>query len=99
MKAAQTTEARVGDWITPDEWTHGESLCQGDEFAPLRLPAGGTDLRGRPFYMLAVSVKVTGAPHYNGRGGKEWRSRARVTFLGDGQPDVVTGAWLMHDMV
>lgn len=97
MKAGLTTAAQTGDWLVPDEWGHGEWLRQGDEFAPFRLPAGGTDLHGRPIYMLAVSVKVTGAPHYNGHGGKEWRSRARLTFLGDGQPDVVTGAWLMHD--
>jgi hypothetical protein len=98
MKATSTVEAKAGDYITPDEWTHGELLCPGDDFAPLRLPAGGVDVRGRPFYMLATRVQVTGSPHYNGPGGREWRSRARVTFIGDGEPDVVTGAWLMHDL-
>ncbi len=82
--------AVIGDFLKPDNWRYGEILqASGDDFSALRLPT----CSGGPIRSLAVSVKVTGRLVHWQSFGNNW-VRAKITFLGDGEPNTTCGARL-----
>lgn len=80
----------IGDFVRPDNWRCGETLqASADNFSALRLPT----CNGGPIKSLAVAVQVTGRMIHRETFGNSW-VRVRVVFLGDGEPNTVTGGRL-----
>lgn len=82
-------EPKVGKRIFPDGWNgwYGE-LIPGDSFSPLRI---STNSDG-PIKSLAVRIEVTGrtlTTKYSCR-----VVRVKVIFVGDCEPDTVSGGWM-----
>lgn len=78
---------RAGLCVRPDGWQFGEQLIEGDSFSTLRLRTGQ-----RVIESLAVEIAVTGRTLQR-RYGMCW-VRVRITFVGDGEPDVISGGWM-----
>ena len=89
MREKYYIEPMPGDYVTPDGWNIGSNLMAGDgpegswPGCGFRLPSSGG--------LLAVNVKVTGNPY---RDWEQWKSRCQITFVGDGEPDKVTGGYM-----
>lgn len=83
---------RAGRFVVPDRWIIGGKLREaGDGFSTYRLPTHN----GGPIESLACEVRITGRKiHYTDIGR---RIRCRITFPGDGEPDVTTGGWMFLD--
>ena len=85
-------EVKVGTYVVPDGWRGmGEKLESGlDGFCDYYLPTHS----GGPIKQVAVNVKVTGKlPR---RRQDDFWARVQVTFVGDGEPNVVTGGWILY---
>jgi len=89
---------QVGDYVTPDGWKFGEHLTASDNYSDssfpgcqFRLPASG--------YSLAVNVTITGRNHFvcSYGTGPMYRSRAKIEFVGDGEPSTFTHGWVYHN--
>lgn len=85
-------EVKVGSCIRPDGWRFGERLTVSDwNKAQFRLPTGSSG----PIKSLAVNVTITGRT-WQRREGDLW-VRVRVEFVGDGEPSVFVGGWMLRD--
>ena len=84
------TEVKVGTYVEPENWTCGDLLEEGlPGFCDFYLPTHC----GGPIKHVAVNVVITGhMPHR--RLGTFYR-RVRITFVGDGEPNTVTGGWIL----
>ena len=79
----------VGTYVEPDGWSIGECLKVGlDGFCDFYLPTGYTF----GVTQVAVNIKITGRTPIR-RLGSYYR-RVQITFLGDGEPNTVTGGWI-----
>lgn len=92
---------RVGSFVEPDLWRMGEPLVVSDwDQAPFRIP---TSMRAEGAFLptpsgfveVAVNVEVTGRTVRRRPNRYGLWVRARITFIGDGEPDQVTGGWLL----
>ena len=90
----QVTPA-VGKRVIPDGWgnpgnTSGSLLIPCDDWdkADFRLPTGYHEFH----YDLAVNVEVTGRT-VQSKGGC-YVIRVKVTFVGDCEPDTISGGWM-----
>jgi hypothetical protein len=79
---------QVDRYVKPDGWTFGSRLADGGSFSPFRLPTNS----GGPIKSLAVNVETTGRTLQRVQG--ERMVRVRITFIGDGEPDTVSGGWM-----
>ena len=85
-------EVKLGSCIRPDGWRFGERLTASDwNMAQFRLPTGSAG----PIKSLAVNVTITGRT-WQRREGDLW-VRVRVEFVGDGEPSVFVGGWMLRD--
>ena len=81
----------VGNSVQPDGWECGwEKLEESDGYSDgsfpgcqFRLPAGCDNTA-----KLAVNIKVTGKPRWNGI---SYTSRCKIEFVGDGEPSTFSG--------
>jgi hypothetical protein len=88
-------EAKVGSCIRPDEWSFGSRLVPSAwDRAQFRLPRPNA-FPGDPIQSLAVNVVVTGRT-WQRREGDYW-VRVRIEFVGDGEPSVFVGGWMLRD--
>jgi hypothetical protein len=79
---------KVGTYVRPDGWGLGNCLTAGLEgFCDFYLPTNS----GGPIKEVAVNVEVTGRTMQR-REGSYW-VRVKITFVGDGEPDVVVRGW------
>ena len=78
---------KVGDNIQPDLWKLWESLESSDGFSDESFPGCQFRLACKD-YKLAVNIKVTGKPRFNG---VTYQSRCQIEFVGDGEPSVFSG--------
>lgn len=78
-------------FVLPDQWSIGARLVECDwEAAPFRLPSVLHD------QAPAVKVEVTGRSlRWDNPFTMTPAVRVRVTFVGDGEPDEVSGGWMM----
>jgi hypothetical protein len=87
---------KVGDGIKADEWFCYETLEKSDGWQDSGFP--GCEFRvllpRHNDIKLAVNVKVTGKPRWNG---VRWESRCRIEFVGDCEPSTFSGGLLYHD--
>ncbi len=84
----------TGAYVKPDGWTMGNTLSPGDDFSPYRLLVNSNG----PIKSLAVRVDITGhRMRHTAAVGLAYR--CRITFVGDGEPDVVTGGWISSNAV
>ena len=83
MCEAPTRTPRVGDYIEPDGWGHGDFLMTGYEEADcdwrcdFRLPCGGIGRGRKPRYLWGVNVTVTGRIVQ-----RDGSYRCRIEFVG-----------------
>lgn len=78
----------VGTYVEPEQWGIGNKLNAGLEgFCDYYLPTNS----GGPIKEVAVNVEITGRTRIRRSGG--YYVRVKITFLGDGEPDVITGGW------
>ena len=85
----------IGEMIKADLWPFPEKLLEDDGFKDDGFP--GCQFRYKNFcsgWLIAVNVKVTGKPHYNGL--DRYKSRCKIEFVGDCQPSTFTGGWIFH---
>ena len=80
----------VGNSVQPDGWIWWEKLEESDGFSDssfpgcqFRLPSGCDNT-----VKLAVNIKVTGKPRWNGF---SYTSRCIIEFVGDGGPSTFSG--------
>ena len=79
----------VGTHVEPEQWGVGNVLKPGlENFCDYYLPTNS----GGPIKEVAVNVEITGRTRIRRCGG--WYVRVKVTFVGDCEPDVVTGGWV-----
>ena len=79
----------VGTYVEPEKWGIGNLLKPGlAGFCDYYLPTNSGGL----IKELAVNVTITGRKRVH-RQGSYW-GRVKVTFVGDGEPDVTTGGWV-----
>jgi hypothetical protein len=95
MKDKFYIEPMPGDYVTPDGWGFGEKLREDDGAkdssfpgCQFRIPSRGGE--------LAVNIKVTGNPVYDGG---RWKSRCRIEWVGDGEPSTFSGGAIWTDCV
>ena len=86
--------AVVGDSIKGDEWQFGELLTESDGFSDSSFPGCQfrVELWGKDVN-LAVNVKTTGRPKWNGL---RYQSRCKIEAVGDGKPSNFFGGTLYH---
>ena len=88
-------EAKVGSCIRPDGWRFGSRLVPSDwdraQFRLLRPNAFPSD----PIQSLAVNIVITGRT-WQRRQGDYW-VRLRIEFVGDGEPSVFVGGWMLKE--
>ena len=86
--------AQKGEYLELDDWSLGNILHKDfTGFAPFRIWSPRTQ------YYLAVNVQVTGKPRFAGSVADSplYKSRCKVIFKGDGEPDTVTRGWIYHE--
>ena len=82
---------QVGRIVRPDGWTMYGRLIAGDSFSALRLT---TNSYG-PVKDLAVKIEVTGRTLQRDPRDRSMRVvRVKVIFVGDCEPDIVSGGWM-----
>jgi hypothetical protein len=81
-------QPQVGLYVKPDGWAYGGRLIEGDSFSELRL----TTNSGGPITDLAVRIEVTGRTLQRKQGVRS--VRVRIVFIGDGEPDTITGGYM-----
>ena len=88
--------AQVGDRIKGDEWSWFETLEEDDGFKDSSFP--GCQFRVPipvdETIKLAVNIKVTGGPRWNG---VTYQSRCKIECVGDGEPSTFFGGVLYTD--
>jgi hypothetical protein len=81
---------KVGTFVLPGSWSFGEKLTASDwDKAKFRLG------RRDGVQSVAVNVVLTGGTLQR-RSGNLW-IRAKITFVGDGEPDQVVGGWVLAE--
>jgi hypothetical protein len=90
----EKVNAIVGDSIKGDQWSFAELLHADDGFkdsgfpgCQFRVHLYGKDIK------LAVNVKTTGKPKWNGL---HYQSRCKIEFVGDYEPSTFTGGTIYH---
>ena len=79
----------VGTYVEPELWGIGNKLEPGlAGFCDYYLPTNS----GGPIKEIAVNIEITGRTRIRRSGG--WYVRAKVTFVGDGEPSTHTGGWV-----
>ena len=82
------TQIQVGQYVWPDGWKTGNRLQEGLEgFCPFYLPTNNPIVTS-----IACNVEITGRIPQKRFG--DYYLRAKITFIGDGQPDTVWGGWV-----
>lgn len=82
----------LGCYVRPDNWPLGNILAAGlDGFCSYYLPTNSLG----PIKSLAVNLMFTGKVTHRREGG--YYRRARLEFVGDGEPNTYTGAWVACD--
>ncbi len=79
---------KVGRYILPDGWSHGECLTEGDHFSTFRLPTGYSF----GVTSVACEIEVTGRTLREVKGFRA--VRVKITFPGDCEPDTVMGGYM-----
>jgi len=91
----QEIEVKVGACIRPENWAFGSRLIPSDwNNAEFRLPRPNA-FPGDPIQSLAVNVVITGRS-FQRREGDYW-CRVRIEFVGDGEPSVFVGGWMLRE--
>jgi hypothetical protein len=92
---ATTTETRTwatikaGVYVRPDNWGYGSVLVADQTgLGAFRLPSNSY-----PDLAYPCNVQVTGRTVQRRDG--QYMVRVRITFVGDCEPDVVTGGWTL----
>lgn len=94
---------RIGSYVQPDAWKHGEKLVASDwDQAQFRIPtgirAGGAFTMTPSGYVeIAINVEVTGRTWQRAPYTGTLRVRCRIEFVGDGEPSSFSGGWLYAD--
>jgi hypothetical protein len=84
---------QVGSHIQPDGWKIGNVLEAGlPGFCPFYLKTNNPIIT-----RLACNVELVGRVLRRRLG--DYYMRVRITFIGDGEPDVVCGGWIPADQV
>lgn len=84
-------EVKLGSCVRPDGWRFGQRLIASAwDVARFRLPTGSAG----PVESLAVNVVATGRTWQRREGG--YWVRVRVEFVGDGEPSVFAGGWMLR---
>jgi len=95
MNTYEKQNAMVGDTIKGDEWRWHYMLCEDDGFKDSSFP--GCQFRVNiddKDIMMAVNVKITGKPRWNGY---KYQSRCKIEAVGDGEPSSFFGGVLYHN--
>jgi hypothetical protein len=84
---------KVGDTLRGDYWSWYHNLEPDNGFKDSSFPGCQfrVELHG---LKIAINVKVTGQPKWNG---VRWQSRCKIEFVGDGEPSSFTGGILYTD--
>jgi len=86
--------AMIGDTVKPDEWGWHYRLESDTGFQDSSFPGCqfrlNQDDKG---LKLAVNIKTTGKPKYNGA---RYESRCKIEFVGDGEASEFSGGILYH---
>lgn len=91
-------EPKAGDRIQADGWSLPE-LIFDDDITPGYKDSEwpGCQFRYESYrsgWHIAINVRVTGGPKWNGRC---WKSRCKIEFVGDGEPSTFSGGYLFTD--
>ena len=79
----------VGTYVKPDGWTYGSVLKPGlNGFCDYYLPTNS----GGPIKEIATNIIVTGRQRRRVMG--DWFVRAKIIFVGDGEPNTETSGWV-----
>ena len=79
----------VGTYVKPDDWVYGSLLKAGlPGFCDYYLPVNSNG----PIKEVAVNIEITGRSRR--RLMSDWYVRAKITFVGDGDPDVIVHGWV-----
>ena len=87
-------EVKLDSYIVPDGWTFGGIVIASDWDKADFCLTKSASYAGDPIESLAVNVTITGST-WQRRQGDYW-IRVKIEFVGDGEPSVFSGGWMLR---